>query len=305
MLTDNNMKNYKLYTAVTAQQLYPVFEAAVRTSCAADYTLEQIDAWVRKGDLRRWNRLLMSDLWFMAALHIPTNEVAGFTSVDPTGYMHSMFVHPAHQHRGVGTFLMSEAEKFAMRFKVAALDAEVSMTARPFFERMGFRVQCAHLSEAFGVEMDNYVMSKPLIYPAKKSDYAELLQLWEASVRATHHFLREEDIQFYKSLILEQYFPAVSLYVVYHITGKIVAFMGLSKGVIEMLFVHPSEFKKGYGSLLIDFAVKKKRIYKVDVNEQNEAALEFYLHRGFQIVGRDDLDRSGEPFPVLHLRMKK
>ena len=32
-------------------------------------------------------------------------------------------------------------------------------------------------------------------------DYDELLTVWEASVRSTHHFLAEKDIQFYKPLI--------------------------------------------------------------------------------------------------------
>ena len=30
-------------------------------------------------------------------------------------------------------------------------------------------------------------------------DYDELLAVWEASVRSTHHFLTEENIQFYTS----------------------------------------------------------------------------------------------------------
>ncbi len=45
-------------------------------------------------------------------------------------------------------------------------------------------------------------------------DYDELLTVWEASVRSTHHFLAEKDIQFYKPLIREQYFLAVELYII-------------------------------------------------------------------------------------------
>ena len=45
-------------------------------------------------------------------------------------------------------------------------------------------------------------------------DYDELLALWEASVRSTHHFLTEENILFYKSLIREEYFPTVDLYII-------------------------------------------------------------------------------------------
>lgn len=43
----------------------------------------------------------------------------------------------------------------------------------------------------------------------EKSDHRKLLEIWEASVRATHVFLAEEDLQELKSLILEQYFDAV------------------------------------------------------------------------------------------------
>lgn len=298
------MEDYILTTLVTAQKLHSVFEAAVRTTCIADYTSEQIDAWVEKATMQRWNYLLESNLVFIAALHIPTNVIAGFTSVDPTGYMHSMFVHPVHQHRGVGAFLLCAAEDFAMGHRAVSLDAEVSLTARPFFEHQGFRIQCAQTVEVCEVELDNYVMSKPLIYPAKESDYAELLQLWETSVRATHHFLEEEDIQFYKSLILEQCFPEVSLYLIYNIMGKIVAFIGLNGNRIEMLFVHPVERKKGYGSLLVDFAITQHHVHQVDVNEQNEEALGFYLRKGFRVVGRDEVDSTGKPFPILHLCMQ-
>ena len=132
-------------------------------------------------------------------------------------------------------------------------------------------------------------------------EYDEMLQVWEASVRSTHHFLKEEDILFYKPQVKELYFPATELYIMRNKQGKIAAFMGLSKELIEMLFVHPHAQGKGYGTQFIDFALHEKYIYKVDVNEQNEKALAFYLHKGFQITGHDAIDSSGKPFPILHL----
>ena len=52
-------------------------------------------------------------------------------------------------------------------------------------------------------------------------DYDELLTVWEASVRSTHHFLTEENIQFYKPLVRNQYFQAVELYIIRNREGKI------------------------------------------------------------------------------------
>lgn len=137
-----------------------------------------------------------------------------------------------------------------------------------------------------------------------KTDYSELIQVWEASVRSTHFFLTEADIQFFKSSIEQQYFPAVTLYVIRNETNRIVAFMGLSDTLIEMLFVHPEEQGKGYGKRFIEFAVCKKHIRKVDVNEQNEKAHRFYLQRGFKVISRNETDGMGKPFPILHMKLE-
>lgn len=140
------------------------------------------------------------------------------------------------------------------------------------------------------------------IFQPSSENYDELLQVWETSVRHTHHFLTEEHIQFYKPLVREHYLPAVELYIIRNVSGDIAAFMGLSDELIEMLFVRPSEQGKGYGKRLVEYATRKKLIDRVDVNEQNEKALQFYLHLGFRIIGRDETDSMGKPYPILHLQ---
>ena len=72
---------------------------------------------------------------------------------------------------------------------------------------------------------------------------------------------------------------------------------------LQMLFVNKTEQGRGFGSQLIAFAVRHKRIFRVDVNEQNEKALSFYLNRGFVPVRRDETDPNGRPFPILHLSL--
>lgn len=134
-------------------------------------------------------------------------------------------------------------------------------------------------------------------------DYEELLRIWEQAVRSTHHFLTENDILFYKNLVRYEYFQSVELYILRNNTGRIVAFLGLSEDNIEMLFVHPDEQAHGYGKRLIDFAIHKKQLYKVDVNEQNEKAFRFYQNRGFKVIGRDAVDGMGKPFPILHMQL--
>ncbi|ALM52948.1 acetyltransferase [Halomonas huangheensis] len=134
-----------------------------------------------------------------------------------------------------------------------------------------------------------------------KHEHQRLVEVWEASVRATHDFLDEQDLIALKPLILEQYLDAVELKCARNEDGAIVGFSGVHDGNLEMLFVAPQARGTGVGSLLISHAIQHQGITKVDVNEQNEQALAFYRHIGFQVTGRSPLDGQGKPYPILHM----
>ncbi len=134
---------------------------------------------------------------------------------------------------------------------------------------------------------------------ANQSEYPLLVDVWDRSVRATHHFLSEEDLQEIKKALPLHYFPNVDLYVS-ESDGRITGFIGLSGDMIEMLFVDADTIRQGHGSALLAFAMDKG-YRKVDVNEQNEQALKFYQRNGFRISSRDETDSDGRPYPILHL----
>ncbi|MBL0552909.1 acetyltransferase [Aeromonas caviae] len=138
---------------------------------------------------------------------------------------------------------------------------------------------------------------------AQKCDHPTLITIWEASVRASHHFLQEADIAALRPLILEHYFDAVTLNCARVDNGEIVGFIGVAEGNIEMLFVDPGRQGGGVGRLLVADAIHHLGATRVDVNEQNEPALGFYRHLGFEVVGRSALDGQGKPYPLLHLSL--
>ncbi|TVM34147.1 GNAT family N-acetyltransferase [Oceanidesulfovibrio marinus] len=138
---------------------------------------------------------------------------------------------------------------------------------------------------------------------ADGADYPELIMVWEASVRATHDFLREEDIELLRPLILMHYFDAVELRCVRNVQGAILGFCGVAEDNIEMLFVAPGHRGQGVGTALCRHAIEKLHATKVDVNEQNPQALGFYKHMGFRVTGRSSLDGQGKPFPLLHMTL--
>jgi putative acetyltransferase len=138
---------------------------------------------------------------------------------------------------------------------------------------------------------------------ATRNDYSALIEIWESSVRATHEFLGEDDIQSLKPLILDHYFDAVDLRVAKDESSEIVGFIGVAERNIEMLFISPLHRNKGTGSLLLKNATENQSARKVDVNEQNPDAIGFYEHLGFRVTGRSPLDGQGNPFPLLHLKL--
>lgn len=133
--------------------------------------------------------------------------------------------------------------------------------------------------------------------------YAEMLNVWENSVRATHDFISEEDIEFFKPIIIEQAFPAVQLRCIKSTSGSILGFVGVHDDKIEMLFILNEERGKGVGKLLLQYAIEQLGATKVDVNEQNPQAVGFYEHMGFKVVSRSPVDDMGKPFPILHMTL--
>lgn len=141
------------------------------------------------------------------------------------------------------------------------------------------------------------------IHVASSDDYPEIVDVWEASVRATHHFLKEEDIQYFKPLILNEYLQSVNLFCTRNERDHIIGFLGTVDTKIEMLFIDPTNRGKGVGKSLLNYAIHQLGAKKVDVNEDNHQAVGFYKHMGFQVVSRSDVDGMGKPYPILSMEL--
>ncbi|MFY8282764.1 GNAT family N-acetyltransferase [Pseudoalteromonas sp. SSMSWG5] len=141
------------------------------------------------------------------------------------------------------------------------------------------------------------------IESVNSDDYPELLDVWENSVRATHDFITEDDIAFFKPIIIEQAFPNVTLKCIKSEHKTILGFVGVHDSKIEMLFILDAARGKGVGKALLNYAIEQLAANKVDVNEQNPLAVEFYQHMGFKVASRSPLDDMGKPFPIFHMEL--
>ena len=125
--------------------------------------------------------------------------------------------------------------------------------------------------------------------------------VWQASVRASHHFLTEADIRTLTPQAEEALLQIETLWIVED-DLRPVGFMGVQEHKIEMLFLHPDYFRKGVGKELVQRAFRELAVEYVDVNEQNPDAARFYERMGFHTFRRDDTDDQGNPFPILRMK---
>jgi putative acetyltransferase len=137
------------------------------------------------------------------------------------------------------------------------------------------------------------------------TDNSLLVEIWLRSVRATHTFLSEQDIEELYPQVRDLYLPAVDIWVCEDATGCLTGFIGLQETQVEMLFVDPANFGQGIGTALLDHAKKRHANLTVDVNEQNPRAHGFYRRYGFEDVGRSATDSAGRPFPLIHMALPR
>ncbi|WP_449434503.1 GNAT family N-acetyltransferase [Pseudomonas putida] len=135
------------------------------------------------------------------------------------------------------------------------------------------------------------------------SDYPDLVQVWEDSVRATHDFLPDSYIVLLREHVLRRYLDAVMLICCKDDQQRIQGFAGVANGRVDMLFVAPQCRGMGIGKRLLRYAIDELNAERLDVNEQNPQALGFYRHEGFEVFGRSETDGLGQPYPLLHMRL--
>jgi putative acetyltransferase len=139
------------------------------------------------------------------------------------------------------------------------------------------------------------------IRAAHLEDQQALLDIWERSVRASHNFLSDHDIGSILSVVRDRALPHLELWVLCNDASSPIGFMGLDDNKLEAMFISPSYFRQGGGSMMLSHARALKGPLVVDVNEQNPNAMAFYLSNGFKVIGRSPTDSLGLPFPLLHL----
>jgi putative acetyltransferase len=148
------------YRAADAPELARIFRASVRSVPAGDYTASQILAWASAlaEEAKFAARCAGRPTWVAET----DDCIAGFSDLQSDGHIDMLYVHPDFQRRGVARALLGHIESVARSLQLPRLYSEASVTARPIFERLGFRIVAPQTVTVRGESMTNYRMEKLL-----------------------------------------------------------------------------------------------------------------------------------------------
>jgi putative acetyltransferase len=132
----------------------------------------------------------------------------------------------------------------------------------------------------------------------------QLTNVWESSVKATHLFLSDNEIENIKQYVPQAFESVAHLFIMENDNNIPIAFMGVEDGKLEMLFIKAEERGKGLGKQLLQYGIENYDVKELTVNEQNPLAKEFYEHMEFNVYHRFELDEQGNPYPILYMKLK-
>lgn len=142
------------YRSSDCKELTELFYNTVHMVNAKDYTKEQLDAWATgQVDLKKWNQSLQEHYSIVA---VEAGIITGFGDIDKTGYLDRLYVHAGYQRKGIATAICNRLEAAVQENIVT----HASITARPFFQKRGYKVVKEQQVERQGILLTNYVMIK-------------------------------------------------------------------------------------------------------------------------------------------------
>lgn len=148
------------YTDSDCRETAELFYNTVHEINKRDYSVEQLKVWAPKNrDLKKWNDSFKGR---KAIVAVEENCIVGFCDITDSGYLDRLYVHSEYQGKGAGKALCCEAEKYAYANGNDSVTVYASITAKPFFEKMGYAVIRSNEVVKEGVSLTNYFMKKNL-----------------------------------------------------------------------------------------------------------------------------------------------
>ena len=141
------------------EEIQSLYRNTVLVINRRDYSQAEVEDWASCGDDLSKIEDMIKTHYFIVAVN-QRSQIVGFSSITSQGYLHSMFVHKDFQGKGIATMLLEEIERYAITAGIVRITSEVSLTARPFFEKKGYVVEEEQKRKANQLSLTNFRMAR-------------------------------------------------------------------------------------------------------------------------------------------------
>jgi putative acetyltransferase len=142
-------------------EMQTLFVETIETVCKKDYTQEQIKVWTSAIEHNnRWTDRIQKQYFLITQIE---NKIVGYSSLQDNDYLDLLYVHKDFQRQGIADQLYKEIEIEAIKRGSTILNSNVSITAKPFFEKKGFKTQFEQKNILNGIEIINFKMIKDFL----------------------------------------------------------------------------------------------------------------------------------------------
>lgn len=150
----NNGFTLRRYIPSDIGGILNVFGRSVSGLCAQDYSPCQISAWLACADAQKWNSAFSNRHTTVAE---SDGKIIGFCDIENNGHIDRLYVAPEYARNGIGKALLKDAENAVNTDNIFV---EASITAKPFFEKLGYVAIKKQTVERHGEKLVNYKMMK-------------------------------------------------------------------------------------------------------------------------------------------------
>ena len=150
------MKIIKYYN-IYEKDIPLLFTNTIHKTCIKDYTKEQLNAWANPNiDYEAWEKRLNETKQYLAVID---DTLVGFAEYKDD-YIDCFYVHHEYQGQGIGKVLMNHVLDIALKNGIKKLRVDASITAKPFFMKLGFCEIKQNLVKRENQNLINYTLEK-------------------------------------------------------------------------------------------------------------------------------------------------
>ena len=169
-----------------------LFRAAVLAVPGSDYDEEQRRVWASgSSDYAKWKARIEEQYFLLAEAE---EQLCGFASLSAGGYLDLLYVHPDFQKVGLGGMLLRRLIRYAELGGYPELVSDVSATARPVLEHLGFTAGARKERRIAGVEIHNYRMTLLLPVVITTTDHLRLRRFLTGDGQAMYELNSDPEV---------------------------------------------------------------------------------------------------------------